>query len=123
MSLLQTLQALPVPAQTAGLLVLSNLFMTFAWYGHLKHLQTWPWYAAALVSWGIALFEYLLQVPANRIGATVMNVGQLKIMQEVITLSVFVPFAVFYLGQPLKLDYLWAGLCLLGAVYFIFRSA
>ncbi len=123
MSLLHVLQSLPVPAQAAGLLVLSNLFMTFAWYGHLKHLQAWPWYAAALVSWGIALFEYLLQVPANRIGATVLNVGQLKIMQEVITLAVFVPFAVFYLGQPLKLDYLWAGLCLLGAVYFIFRSA
>lgn len=123
MSLMQTLQSLPVPAQTAGLLLLSNIFMTFAWYGHLKNLQSSPWYVAALISWGIALFEYLLQVPANRIGATAMNVGQLKIMQEVITLAVFVPFAVFYLGQPLKLDYLWAGLCLLGAVYFIFRSA
>ena len=123
MSILQALQSLPVPAQAAGLLVLSNIFMTFAWYGHLKNLQASPWYVAALVSWGIALFEYLLQVPANRIGATAFNVGQLKIMQEVITLAVFVPFAVFYLGQPLKLDYLWAGLCLLGAVYFIFRSA
>lgn len=123
MSALQAFQSLPVPAQAAGLLVLSNIFMTFAWYGHLKNLQASPWYVAALVSWGIALFEYLLQVPANRIGATAFNVGELKIMQEVITLAVFVPFAVFYLGQPLKLDYLWAGLCLMGAVYFIFRSA
>ena len=114
---------LPPSFQFVGLLVLSNIFMTFAWYGHLKNLQGSPWYVAALLSWGIALFEYLLQVPANRIGATVLDVGQLKIMQEVITLAVFVPFAVFYLGQPLKLDYLWAGLCLLGAVYFIFRSA
>lgn len=122
MSLIHALQSLPVPAQVAGLLVLSNIFMTFAWYGHLKNLQTSAWYVAALVSWGIALFEYLLQVPANRMGVTVMSVGQLKIMQEVITLAVFVPFAVFYLGQPLKLDYLWAGLCLVGAVYFIFRS-
>ena len=116
------LQSLPVPLQAAGLLVLSNVFMTFAWYGHLKNLQASPWYTAALVSWGIALFEYLLQVPANRIGAQVLNLGQLKIMQEVITLAVFVPFAVFYMGQRLKLDYLWAGLCLLGAVYFIFRG-
>lgn len=107
---------------TIGLLCLSNIFMTFAWYGHLKTLNTKPWIVAALVSWGIALFEYLLQVPANRIGYTVMNVGQLKILQEVITLSLFVPFAVWYLKEPLKLDYLWAGLCLLGAVYFIFRS-
>ena len=106
-----------------ALLTLSNVFMTFAWYGHLKNLASSPWYVAALVSWGIALFEYLLQVPANRIGHTQFNVGQLKIMQEVITLSVFVPFAVFYMDQPLKLDYLWAGLCLVGAVYFIFRSA
>ena len=105
------------------LLLASNVFMTFAWYGHLKNLSAKPWYVAALVSWGIALFEYLLQVPANRIGHTQFNVGQLKIMQEVITLSVFVPFAVFYMDQPLKLDYLWAGLCLVGAVYFIFRSA
>ncbi|MCL1037162.1 DMT family protein [Shewanella submarina] len=107
---------------TIGLLCLSNMFMLFAWYGHLKTMSAKPWIIAALVSWGIALFEYLLQVPANRIGHTVMNVGQLKILQEVITLSLFVPFAVFYLKEPLKLDYLWAGLCILGAVYFIFRS-
>lgn len=107
---------------TIGLLCLSNVFMTFAWYGHLKSLGSKPWIIAALVSWGIALFEYLLQVPANRIGYTVMNVGQLKILQEVITLSLFVPFAYFYMKEPLKLDYLWAGLCILGAVYFIFRS-
>ncbi|PIW59431.1 DMT family protein [Shewanella sp. CG12_big_fil_rev_8_21_14_0_65_47_15] len=107
---------------TIGLLCLSNIFMTFAWYGHLKTLGSKPWVIAALVSWGIALFEYLLQVPANRIGYTVMNVGQLKILQEVITLSLFVPFAYFYMKEPLKLDYLWAGLCILGAVYFIFRS-
>jgi len=96
--------------------------MTFAWYGHLKNLNESKWYIAALVSWGIALFEYLLQVPANRIGYTTLSLSQLKIMQEIITLSVFVPFAVFYMRQPMKLDYLWAGLCLLGAVYFIFRS-
>lgn len=107
---------------TIGLLCLSNIFMTFAWYGHLKTLGSKPWIIAALVSWGIALFECLLQVPANRIGYTVMNVGQLKILQEVITLSLFVPFAYFYMKEPLKLDYLWAGLCILGAVYFIFRS-
>ncbi|MGI1943543.1 DMT family protein [Shewanella glacialipiscicola] len=107
---------------TIGLLCLSNIFMTFAWYGHLKTLGSKPWIIAALVSWGIALFEYLLQVPANRIGYTVMNLGQLKILQEVITLSLFVPFAYFYMKEPLKLDYLWAGLCILGAVYFIFRS-
>ncbi|AAN54438.1 DMT family protein [Shewanella oneidensis MR-1] len=107
---------------TIGLLCLSNIFMTFAWYGHLKSLGSKPWIIAALVSWGIALFEYLLQVPANRIGYTVMNLGQLKILQEVITLSLFVPFAYFYMKEPLKLDYLWAGLCILGAVYFIFRS-
>ncbi len=120
---MQTLQSLPISLQTVLLLIASNVFMTFAWYGHLKNLAYSPWYVAALVSWGIALFEYLLQVPANRIGHTQFNVGQLKIMQEVITLSVFVPFAVFYMDQPLKLDYLWAGLCLVGAVYFIFRSA
>ena len=97
--------------------------MTFAWYGHLKNLASAPWYIAALLSWGIALFEYLLQVPANRIGYTELDLGQLKILQEVITLAVFVPFAVFYMNQPLKLDYLYAALCLLGAVYFIFRSA
>jgi hypothetical protein len=106
---------------TAFLLVLSNIFMTFAWYGHLKHLSTRPWIVAALVSWGIALLEYLLQVPANRIGHTVMNLGQLKVLQEVITLSVFVPFSIWYMKQPMKLDFLWAGLCLLGAVYFVFR--
>ena len=117
------LQSIPVPLQTVLLLIASNVFMTFAWYGHLKSLGSSPWYTAALVSWGIALFEYLLQVPANRIGFTQFNVGQLKIMQEVITLGVFVPFAVFYMDQPLKWDYLWAGLCLVGAVYFIFRGA
>jgi uncharacterized protein (DUF486 family) len=105
-----------------SLLILSNVFMTFAWYAHLKELSAKPWLVAALVSWGIALFEYLLQVPANRIGYTVLSVGQLKIMQEIITLGVFVPFAIFYLKEPLKLDYLWAGLCLLGAAYFAFRS-
>jgi uncharacterized protein (DUF486 family) len=105
-----------------GLLFCSNIFMTFAWYAHLKELNHKPWIIAALISWGIALFEYLLQVPANRIGYTVMSVGQLKILQEVITLSVFVPFAVFYMKEPLKLDYLWAGLCLLGAVFFMFRD-
>lgn len=107
---------------TALMLAVSNLFMTFAWYGHLKNLATSPWYIAALVSWGIALFEYLIMVPANRIGYTELNLGQLKILQEVITLSVFVPFAVLYMNQPLKWDYLYAGLCLLGAVYFIFRA-
>lgn len=113
---------MPIWAQTALLLAASNVFMTFAWYGHLKNLATAPWYVAALVSWGIALFEYLLQVPANRIGATELNLAQLKIMQEAITLTVFVPFAIFYMQQPLKLDYLWAALCILGAVYFIFRA-
>ncbi len=107
---------------TILLLTCSNVFMTFAWYAHLKELNNKPWVIAALISWGIALFEYLLQVPANRIGYTVMNVGQLKVLQEVITISVFVPFAFFYLKEPLKLDYLWAGLCLLGAVFFIFRE-
>jgi uncharacterized protein len=104
------------------LLTLSNVFMTFAWYAHLKNLVAKPWYVAALISWGIALFEYLLQVPANRIGFTVMSLPQLKIIQEVITLAVFVPFMVFYMRQPLKLDYLWAALCMMGAVYFIFRK-
>ncbi len=107
---------------TAGLLVLSNVFMTFAWYGHLKHLGDRPWIVAALVSWGIALFEYLLQVPANRVGHGVMSLGQLKILQEVITLSVFVPFAVLYMKEKLTLDYLWAAVCLLGAVFFLFRG-
>ena len=110
-----------IVVKTAGLLVLSNIFMTFAWYGHLKNLNNKAWYVAALVSWSIALFEYLLQVPANRIGATSLSLPQLKILQEVITLSVFVPFVVLYMDQPLKLDYLWAGICLMGAVYFIFR--
>src|SRR5713226_7857070 len=108
-------------ATAAGLLVASNVFMTFAWYAHLKHLNDKPWWIAALASWGIALFEYLLQVPANRIGFTEMSLAQLKIMQEAITLSVFVPFALLYMDQPLKLDYLWAALCIMGAVYFIFR--
>jgi uncharacterized protein (DUF486 family) len=108
---------------TVGLLIASNVFMTFAWYGHLKSLGHKPWLVAALVSWGIALFEYLLQVPANRIGFSGgISLAQLKITQEVITLAVFVPFAVLYMGQPLKLDFLWAGLCLVGAVYFIFRA-
>lgn len=105
-----------------GLLLLSNVFMTFAWYAHLKTLNHKPWLVAALVSWSIALFEYLLQVPANRIGYTELSVGQLKILQEVITLSVFVPFALLYLKEPLKLDYLWAGCCLIAAVYFVFRG-
>ena len=107
---------------TICLLLMSNVFMTFAWYAHLKELGTKPWIVAALASWGIALFEYLFQVPANRIGYTVLGVGQLKMLQEIITLSVFVPFSIFYLKEPLKLDYLWAGLCLLGAVFFVFRS-
>ena len=107
--------------KTAGLLTCSNLFMTFAWYAHLKNLRDKPWLVAALISWGIALFEYLLQVPANRIGFGTMSLGQLKLLQEVITLSVFVPFALLYMHQPLKLDFLWAGLCLVGAVYFVFR--
>ncbi|MDX1972660.1 MAG: DMT family protein [Candidatus Sumerlaeia bacterium] len=109
-------------AQSILLLIASNIFMTFAWYAHLKELNSKPWIIAALVSWGIALFEYLLQVPANRIGHQVLTVGQLKLIQEVITLTVFVPFAVFYLKEKLTLDYLWAGLCLLGAVFFVFRS-
>jgi uncharacterized protein (DUF486 family) len=108
--------------RTAGLLVCSNVFMTFAWYAHLRNLASKPWYVAALLSWGIALFEYMLQVPANRIGYTALTLGQLKILQEVITLSVFVPFAYFYMDQPLKLDYLWAALCIVGAVFFVFRG-
>jgi uncharacterized protein (DUF486 family) len=110
-----------IVARTAALLVLSNVFMTFAWYAHLRNLGNRPWIVAALVSWGIALFEYLLQVPANRIGHTQLELGQLKILQEVITLTVFVPFAVFYMKEPVRLNFLWAGLCLLGAVYFMFR--
>jgi hypothetical protein len=112
---------LPVVVQSALLLAISNVFMTFAWYAHLKNLSERPWWIAALASWSIALFEYLVQVPANRIGHTELSLAQLKIMQEAITLTVFVPFVVFYMQQPLKLDFLWAGLCLLGAVYFIFR--
>ncbi len=112
---------MPIVLRTVVLLIASNVFMTFAWYAHLRNLNDRPWYVAAIVSWGIALFEYLLQVPANRIGYGTLSLSQLKIIQEVITLSVFVPFAVFYMKQPFKLDYLWAGLCLLGAVYFMFR--
>ncbi len=108
--------------KTIALLSVSNLFMLFAWYGHLKNLNSKPWIIAALVSWGIALIEYLFQVPANRIGFTQYNLAQLKILQEVITLTLFVPFAIFYMHQPVKLDFLWAGLCLMGAVYFIFRN-
>ncbi len=113
---------MPVILKTAVLLILSNIFMTFAWYGHLRNLGGKAWYIAAFVSWGVALFEYMLQVPANRIGYTALSLSQLKILQEVITLSIFVPFAILYMDQPLKLDYLWAGICLLGAVYFIFRA-
>jgi hypothetical protein len=113
---------MPAVLQTVCLLALSNLFMTLAWYGHLKNLGHRPWLVAALVSWGIALFEYLLQVPANRIGYTVLSLPQLKILQEAITLVVFVPFAVFYMRQPVKLDYLWSALCVMGAVYFAFRK-
>ena len=116
------MSALPPVLVSAALLVASNVFMTFAWYAHLKNLSAKPWWIAALASWGIAFFEYLLQVPANRVGFTRLSLGQLKIMQEAITLAVFVPFAVFYMEQPLKLDYLWAALCILGAVYFIFRG-
>ena len=107
---------------TILLLVCSNVFMTFAWYAHLKNLNAKPWFIAVLVSWGIAFFEYVLQVPANRIGYTKMDLSQLKILQEAITLTVFVPFAFFYMKQPLRLDYLWAGLCIVAAVYFIFRT-
>ena len=113
---------MPVIAKTVVLLILSNIFMTFAWYAHLRHLSQRPWIVAALVSWGIALFEYLLQVPANRIGYTALSLPQLKILQEAITLTVFVPFAVLYMRQPVKLDYLWSGLCVMGAVYFAFRK-
>lgn len=113
---------MPPVVQTVFLLALSNIFMTFAWYAHLKNLGHKPWLYAALASWGIALFEYLVQVPANRIGYTQLSLGQLKILQEVITLAVFVPFAVFYMNQPFKWDYLWAAGCLLGAVYFTFRA-
>ncbi len=114
---------MPVLLQTTLLLICSNVFMTFAWYAHLKDMSGRPWFIAALVSWGVALAEYLLQVPANRIGYTTMNLGQLKILQEVIALSVFVPFAVLYMKQPLKLNYVWAALCICGAVYFVFRES
>jgi len=113
---------MPVLGQTVLLLIASNVFMTFAWYAHLKELNDRPWYLAALLSWGVALFEYMFQVPANRIGHAQMSVGQLKILQEVITLSVFVPFSVLYLREPLRLNYLWAAFCLCGAVYFVFRG-
>lgn len=113
---------MPTILKTILLLTISNVFMTFAWYAHLKNLSHKPWIIAALVSWGVALLEYLFQVPANRIGFTVLSLAQLKILQEVITLTVFVPFAVLYMNQPLKLDFLWAGLCLMGAVYFMFRA-
>ena len=116
------LMKVPILWQTALLLAASNVFMTFAWYAHLRNLSGKPWWIAALVSWGIALFEYLLQVPANRIGHAELSLAQLKILQEVITLTIFIPFVVFYMQQPLKLDYLWAALCILGAVYFVFRS-
>ena len=108
--------------RTAGLLIISNTFMTFAWYGHLKNLSGRKWYIAALLSWGIAFFEYMFMIPANRIGSTEYSLAQLKILLEVITLTVFIPFVVLYMRQPLRLDFLWAGLCILGAVYFMFRS-
>jgi uncharacterized protein (DUF486 family) len=111
-----------VLVKTVGLLILSNLFMTVAWYAHLKNLSHRAWWIAATISWGVAFFEYCLQVPANRIGYTAFNLPQLKILQEVISLAVFVPFAVLYMGQPVKLNYLWAGLCMMGAVFFIFRG-
>jgi uncharacterized protein (DUF486 family) len=117
------MNTLPIPLQTILLLTASNVFMTFAWYAHLKDMAARPWWIAALASWAIAFFEYLLQVPANRIGYGHFSLAQLKIIQEVITLSVFVPFAVLYMNQPIKLDYLWAALCMVGAVYFIFRSS
>ena len=111
-----------VVSQTTGLLVLSNIFMTLAWYAHLRDLRDKPWIIAAMVSWGIALFEYLLQVPANRIGYTALTLPQLKILQEIITLMVFVPFVIYFMKQPLKMDYVYAALCMVGAVYFVFRS-
>jgi uncharacterized protein (DUF486 family) len=107
---------------TTVLLCCSNIFMTFAWYGHLRNLSHKPWIVAALVSWGIALFEYMLQVPANRVGYQVMSIGQLKILQEAITLSVFIPFSIFYMKEKISMDYFWAGLCIMGAVFFLFRS-
>jgi len=113
---------MPVVFKAALLLAVSNVFMTFAWYAHLKNLSDKPWYIAALLSWAVAFVEYMFQVPANRLGFTVLSLAQLKILQEVITLLVFMPFAIFYMQQPLKLDFLWAGLCMVGAVYFMFRS-
>jgi uncharacterized protein (DUF486 family) len=113
---------MPPIVTTVVLLVLSNIFMTFAWYAHLRNLNTRPWYVAAFVSWGIAFFEYMLQVPANRIGYTVMDLSKLKILQEVITLALFVPFLIFYMRQPFKLDYVWAAVCMMAAVYFVFRT-
>ena len=113
---------MPVVLRTTGLLILSNVFMTFAWYAHLKNLSERPWYVAAFASWGIALFEYLLHMPANRLGYGSLTLGQLKIIQEAVTLGVFVPFAALYMRQPLRLDFLWAALCLCGAVYFVFRG-
>jgi hypothetical protein len=116
------LSRVPVVAVTSGLLVASNVFMTFAWYAHLRNLLHREWYVAAVLSWGVAFFEYLIQVPANRLGYTQLSLSQLKILQEVVTLTVFIPFSLFYMQVPLKLDYLWAALCLVGAAYFIFRS-
>ena len=121
--MIRWIQSLPVMWQAAALLVCSNAFMTMAWYGHLRNLSHASWMRAAMISWLIAFFEYQLQVPANRLGATVMSLGQLKVLQEVISLSVFVPFAVFYMDQPLKWDYLWAALCIFAAAYFMFRSS
>lgn len=120
--MLEYILGIPVIVRTTFLLILSNIFMTFAWYGHLKNFSDRKWYIAALISWGIALFEYMIQVPANRIGYTELSLSQLKILQEVITLSVFIPFAMIYMKQPFKTDYLYAGCCIIGAVYFIFRS-
>jgi uncharacterized protein len=120
--MLDYILSIPVIVRTSFLLILSNIFMTFAWYGHLKNLSDRKWYIAALASWGIALFEYMLQVPANRVGYTELSLSQLKILQEVITLSVFIPFAMIYMKQPFKTDYIYAGFCIIGAVYFIFRS-
>ncbi len=113
---------MPVVLKTALLLVVSNVFMTFAWYAHLRNLLDRKWYIAAVISWSIAFFEYMVQVPANRIGFTALNLGQLKILQEVVTLAVFVPFAILYMKSPIRLNFLWAGLCLIGAVYFIFKA-
>ena len=120
--IIETVVSIPAIYRTIFLLICSNCFMTFAWYGHLKNMASKPWWLAAIVSWGIALFEYLLQVPANRIGYTTLTLAQLKIMQEVITLSVFVPFSLFFMGEKVRLDFIWAALCLCGAVFFIFRK-